>query len=198
MITCERCGKEIPDNVAICPNCGTVSSTVKNNPQPSTKHGPYSGRYIDTPPEQAYPPRQDYPDYQPPLTEYRSQQQYHSYGQPFNAPPMYQQPNINVTVVNTNNSTPLIVELLLSIFLGIFGVGWLMAGETAVGIILIACSLIIYLPLFILSVFVAFFTFGLSLFCTGPMVIGAIVLNAILLNNRLKRKAVPFVVPPPR
>jgi len=111
---------------------------------------------------------------------------------------MYQQPNINVTVVNTNNSTPLIVELLLSIFLGIFGVGWLMAGETAVGIILIACSLIIYLPLFILSVFVAFFTFGLSLFCTGPMVIGAIVLNAILLNNKLKRKAVPFVVPPPR
>jgi len=198
MITCERCGKEIPDNVAICPNCGTVSSTGKNNPQPPTKHGPYSGRYIDTPPEQAYPPRQDYPDYQPPLTEYRSQQQYHSHGQPFNTPPMYQQPNINVTVVNTNNSTPLIVELLLSIFLGIFGVGWLMAGETAVGIILIACSLIIYLPLFILSVFVAFFTFGLSLFCTGPMVIGAIVLNAILLNNRLKRKAVPFVVPPPR
>lgn len=198
MITCERCGKEIPDNVAICPNCGTVSSTVQGNFQPPTKHGPYSGRYVDTPPEQAYPPWQDYSDYQPPLTEYRSQQQYHGYRQPFNAPPMYQQPNINVTVVNTNNSTPLIVELLLSIFLGIFGVGWLMAGETAIGIILIACSLIIYLPLFILSVFVAFFTFGLSLFCTGPMVIGAIVLNAILLNNRLKRKAVPFVVPPPR
>lgn len=198
MITCERCGKEIPDNVAICPNCGTVSSTVQGNFQPPTKHGPYSGRYVDTPPEQAYPPWQDYSDYQPPLTEYRSQQQYHGYRQPFNAPPMYQQPNINVTVVNTNNSTPLIVELLLSIFLGIFGVGWLMAGETAIGIILIACSLIIYLPLFILSVFVAFFTFGLSLFCTGPMVIGAIVLNAILLNNRLKHKAVPFVVPPPR
>src|SRR2546426_558185 len=85
----------------------------------------------------------------------------HSYRQPYNTPPMYQQPNINVTVVNTNNSTPLIVELLLSIFLGIYGVGWLMAGETAVGIVLIACSLIIYLPLFILSVFVAFFTFGL-------------------------------------
>ncbi len=92
MNTCERCGKEIPDNVAICPNCGTVSSTVQEKFQPPTKHGPYSGRYMDTPPEQAYPPRQDYPDYQPPLTEYRSQQQYHSYGQPFNAPPVYQQP----------------------------------------------------------------------------------------------------------
>src|SRR5260370_78107 len=106
MITCERCGKEIPDNVAICPNCGTVSSTVKNNPQPPTKHGPYSGRYIDTPPEQAYPPRQDYPDYQPPLTEYTSQQQYHSYGQPFNAPPLYQQPNITSTLVNPHSATP--------------------------------------------------------------------------------------------
>src|SRR5260370_15349733 len=96
--------------------------------------------------------RLDSPDYQPPLTEYRSQQQYHSHGQPFNTPPMYQQPNINVPVVNTNNSTPLIVELLLSIFLGIYRVGWLMAAETAGGIRLSSCSRLIYLPLFIRSV----------------------------------------------
>src|SRR6266480_1471186 len=130
MMTCERCGKEIPDNIAICPNCGTVTSTVFNKPQPPTKYGPYSGGYVDTPP--AYP---------------------------YTAPPMYQQTNLNVTMLNTNNSTPIIVELLLSIFLGIYGVGWLLAGETAVGVILLVCSFVFYLPLFILSVFIAFFTF---------------------------------------
>src|SRR5436305_2713974 len=136
MMTCERCGKEIPDNIAICPNCGTVTSTVLNKPQPPTKHGPYSAGYLDTPPAYPYTPRQDYP--RPPLREYssQSQQQNYGYGQPYNAPPIYQQASLNVTVLNTNNSTPLIVELLLSIFLGIYGVGWLLAGEPAVGIIL--------------------------------------------------------------
>ncbi len=198
MMTCERCGKEIPDNIAICPNCGTVTSTVFNKPQPPTKYGPYSGGYVDTPPAYPYTPQHDYPT--PHLREHRSQSQQQNYGyrQPYNAPPMYQQTNLNVTMLNTNNSTPIIVELLLSIFLGIYGVGWLLAGETAVGVILLVCSFVFYLPLFILSVFIAFFTFGLSLFCTGPMVIGAIVLNAILLNNRLKRKAIQFVMAPPR
>jgi hypothetical protein len=110
---------------------------------------------------------------------------------------MYQQAQINVTVINANNNTPLIVELLLSIFLGIFGVGWLMAGEVVTGVILLVCSLFIYLPLLIISIFIAVFTFGFSLFCTGPMVIGAIILNAILLNNKLKRKASSYMPMPP-
>ncbi len=195
MTNCERCGKDIPDNIAICPNCGTVTSTAKDKPQPSTKHGPFSGSSMDAPPGYTYTPRQDYPA--PPLQAYRPQQQNYGYGQPYGTPPMYQQTTLNVTVLNTTNTTPLIVELLLSIFLGIYGVGWLMAGETAVGVILLICSFVFYLPLLILSIFIAFFTFGLSLFCTGPMVIGAIILNAILLNNRLKRKAATFMPIPP-
>jgi hypothetical protein len=139
MAICERCGNDIPDNLAICPNCGTVTSKAKDNVSPTTSYGSYSDRY----------------------------------------------------------STPLIVELLFSIFLGIFGIGWLMAGEVVIGIILLVCSLFIYLPLLIISIFIAFFTFGFSLFCTGPMVIGAIVLNAILLNNKLKRKASTYTPIPP-
>jgi hypothetical protein len=110
---------------------------------------------------------------------------------------MYQAAPFNVTVLHTNDSTPLIVELLLTIFLGIFGVGWLMAGEVVTGIILLVCSLFIYLPLLIISIFIAFFTLGFSLFCTGPMIIGAIALNAILLNNKLKRKASSYMPIPP-
>jgi hypothetical protein len=196
MTTCERCGKDIPENVAICPNCGTVTSMVKDEPQSSTKYGPYSEGYSATPLRYTINPQQNYPV--PPPQQYGPQQQSYGYGQAYTSPPVYQQAAPQVYVVNTTNTTPLIVELLLSIFLGIFGVGWLVAGETTVGVILLICSLFFYLPLFILSIFIAFFTFGLSLFCTGPMIIGAIVLNAILLNNRLKRKAASFMPIPPR
>ncbi len=195
MMTCERCGKDIPDNVAICPNCGTVTLMAKDKPQPSTKYGPYTEGHSGTPSGYANKHQQDYPEISP--QEYKLIQQSYGYRQSYNSPQVYQQAP-NVYVYNTTNSTPLIVELLLSIFLGIFGVGWLIAGETAVGVILLICSLFLYLPLLIISIFIAFFTFGLSLFCTAPMIIGAIVLNAILLNNRLKRKATSFMPIPPR
>lgn len=155
MTTCERCGNDIPDNIAICPNCGTVTLKAKRNISPTSSYGTYSDRYDN------------------------------------------QSPPFKVTVFHSNNSAPLIVELLMSIFLGIFGVGWLMAGEVAIGIVLLVCSFFIYIPLLIISIFIAFFTFGISLFCTGPLVIGAIALNAILLNNRLKRKASSYMQRPP-
>lgn len=178
MTTCERCGHDIPENIAICPNCGTVTIKAKDNPSPATSYGAYTEAYPGpTPAPRGYPT--------PYAQDYRSQQQ------SYNAPPIYQQAPINITVIQTNNNIPLIVELLLTIFLGVFGVGWLIAGEITIGVVLLACSLFIYLPLLIISIFIAFFTFGLSLFCTGPMIIGAIILNALFLNNRLKRKAVP-------
>ncbi len=199
MITCERCGKEIPDNIAICPNCGTVTSIASGKPQPPTKHGPYSGGYVNVPPMsgygQGYAPPQDYTP--PPLQEYRPQQQIYSYGQPYYGPPMYQHANVNVNIVNPNNSnnTPVLVEVLLSLFLGIFGVGWLIAGETTVGVILLICSFLLYWPILLIGII---FTLGLGIICLGPLAIGAIILNAILLNNRLKRKATLYMPIPPR
>ena len=195
MTTCERCGNDMPDNIAICPKCGTVAFKANNNPSPATSYGSHSERYPGTQAGNVDNTQREYPA--PHAQSYSSQQQNDTYGQPYNAPPMYQKATFNVTFLHTNNSIPLIVELLLSIFLGIFGVGWLIAGEVAVGVILLVCSLFIYLPLLIISIFIAFFTFGLSLFCTGPMIIGAIVLNAILLNNRLKRKAASYMPMPP-
>jgi hypothetical protein len=194
MTTCERCGNEMPDNLAICPNCGTVTLKANENLPPTTSYGSYAERYYN----QSAGYAENSQDYiSPHSQEYHSQQQNYSYGQTYNTPPMYQQAPFNVTAFNMNNSMPLIVELILSIFLGIFGVGWLIAGEVVIGVILLVCSLFIYVPLLIISIFIAFFTFGFSLFCTGPLVIGAIVLNAILLNNRLKRKASSYMPIPP-
>jgi hypothetical protein len=195
MTTCKRCGNDLPDNIAICPNCGTVTVKADDNSSPATSYGSHSERYPWTPSGYADNTQGEYPASH--SQDYSSQQQNYNYGQSYNAPPMYQKATFNVTFLNTNNNTPLIVELLLSIFLGIFGVGWLIAGEVAIGVILLICSLFIYLPLLIISIFTAFFTFGLSLFCTGPLIIGAIILNAILLNNRLKRKAASYMPIPP-
>jgi hypothetical protein len=185
----------MPDNLAICPKCGTVTSKAKDNVSPTTSYGSYSDRYDSQPPAYAENNQRDYVT--PYSQEYNVQQRNYSYGQSYNNPPMHQRAPFNFTVFHTSNSTSLIVELLFSIFLGIFGIGWLMSGEVVIGIILLVCSLFFYLPLLIISIFIAFFTFGFSLFCTGPMVIGAIVLNAILLNNKLKRKVSSYMPIPP-
>jgi len=139
------------------------------------------------PPQQGYmPPQQGYvppqQGYMPPPQQGYGQQQQQQY-----APPGYQQ-GVNVTVVNnagTKNNTPLIVEILLSL-LGVYGVGWLMAGETTTGIVLLILSFVVYWPLLIV---IAVFTLGFGLACDFPIGIAAIVINAILLNGVLNRKA---------
>ncbi len=97
-----------------------------------------------------------------------------------------QQGGVNVTVVNTGaaqqSKTGLIVEIILSIF-GIYGVGWLISGQTTVGIVLLICSFVLYYPAVII---LGIFTLGL---CDIPLVLGAIILNAVMLNNALNRKA---------
>ena len=126
MITCERCGNDMPDNLAICPKCGTVTSKAKDNVSPTTSYGSYSDRYYSQSPVYGETNQREYvTSYS---QEYNVQQHNNSYGQSYNSPPMYRQAPFNVTIMNTSNSTPLIVELLFSIFLGIFGIGWLIAG----------------------------------------------------------------------
>ncbi|MBV9231644.1 MAG: hypothetical protein JOZ18_20205 [Chloroflexi bacterium] len=111
---------------------------------------------------------------------------------PYQAIPINYPPASSFTVSNKNDSA-LIAEIILSLF-GIFGVGWLMAGETTVGIILLVCSIVLYWPIVLVGTVA---TIGVGLICLGPLAIGAIILNALLLNNLLKRKAAQFVVMPP-
>jgi len=97
--------------------------------------------------------------------------------------------DFSIRIFNTTLTGPEIVEALLSLFLGIYGVGWLLAGEAPVGILLIIGSLLLYLPLVVVSFILAIATVGLSLLCTGPLAIGAICLNLFLLHNRVKQKS---------
>lgn len=211
-MTCERCGKEMPDNMAICPACGTITSSLQGRSQPPTNHGPYP---TDGPPPvgygQGYPPQQGYmqqpqPGY-PPQPGYMQQPQpgymqppqqnygYGQYGNPsypggvnvniVNVPSPQPMVGVNVVTTNSTSNSAVLVEVLLSFFLGIYGVGWLMSGETTVGIVLLICSFVVYWPVLIIGII---FTLGFGLLCLGPLAIGAIILNAIMLNNAIKRK----------
>jgi hypothetical protein len=87
----------------------------------------------------------------------------------------------------------MVTEFILSLF-GLFGVGWIIAGSTVTGVLLLIGSVFIYWPLMIGGVIL---TRGFGLLCLGPIAIGAIILNTLLLMMALRRKTVRFAAPPP-
>ena len=194
---CDRCGKEIAPTAVQCPFCGTPTENEVEYTNPSAYDvkplqddfskfgGPpvYSSGYKAVPsPVQ----RSGYAPFPPQVPGYA----------PASYAPSYQQ--VNVTVVqNTGSDGPLVAEIVLSLF-GIFGVGWILGGETTIGIILLLCSIFVYWPIMILG---AVFTLGLGLICLGPLAISAIILNALLCSRALKRRAARQVImqttPPP-
>src|SRR6266487_1825766 len=187
---CERCGKEISANTAICPSCGTVV-------QPPTTYGQYSSKeYGDDQPIPTYDhgisPQVDFEAPHSAIYSSPPKQDF-GYGPSYNARTAYQPGTINVTVVNNfntssskNNSGALLAEIFLSLF-GVYGVGWIIAGETTIGVVLLVCSFVLIWPL---AIMIAIFTLGFGIFfCDLPLAVGFIVLNAVLLNNALHRKA---------
>ena len=194
---CERCGSEIADTAMACPRCGAnLSRKFRNDVwhQPVTNYGQYSEE--ETPsyqqgyiaPPNALPPykgAKGFPqqNYQmPPRTHPIERVQYAGFPDPAS----------DMVKVSTKNNNALIVEIILSLF-GLFGVGWLMAGETIIGTVLLVCSIFIYWPLIILG---TIFTFGLGLICLGPLAIGAIILNILLLNKVLDRQSTQYIITP--
>jgi hypothetical protein len=187
-MVCKRCGKVLPDGATVCSACGMVNGSVWATAQPATKYGEPQQSSFGEP-----------SSYQQSLdTNSSSRAGYMppppgpGYAASFQAVPIYSPQQGNIGFSN-KNSNALIVETILSLF-GIFGVGWLMAGETILGTILLICSFIIYWPLMFGGTIL---TRGLGLICLGPIAIGAIILNLLLLNSFLKRKAAHFVVTPP-
>ena len=185
---CDRCGNEIAPTATQCPFCGMATGNPAQYMQPSA----YEVKsFQDDLSSFGGPPvyQAGYSAVPPPL----QQGGYAAHQMPGYAPSSYapSYPQVNVTVVqNTSSDAPLVAEIVLSLF-GIFGVGWLIGGETTTGIILLLCSIFIYWPVMILG---TVFTLGIGLVCLGPLAIGAIILNALLCNQALKRRAARLVV----
>jgi hypothetical protein len=190
------------DNATICPICGSFTRVANAKQSPPTAYGPYPQESIDERPfyERGYGPplfneAQTQPGYVP-----QPPQNIGYAPPPYNAASMYPPAPINITVINNpafsnKNEGALITEVILSLF-GIFGVGWIMGGNTTIGIVLLACSFLLYWPIMFGG---TIFTLGFGLICLGPIAIAAIILNVLLLNNRLHRKATQYVMmqPPP-
>ena len=201
---CERCGKEITEAHRICPACGSVVRHNLHNNHAQTTYGshpeptPTSSNQL----HQIYPPPADFP---PP------QGNPHPFNTPYSngytsSPPPYQRPqnyrgqtpgytpgiNPNTITITQTDNTALVAEIICSLF-GIFGVGWLITRETTPGTMLLVGSFLIYWPLMILGTLL---TLGLGLICLGPLAISAIIINIVLLNNAIKRKATHVVITP--
>jgi hypothetical protein len=81
-----------------------------------------------------------------------------------------------------SNGGAVAVEAILAFF-GLYGVGWLMAGETTVGVVLLLASFFWWG----LAIVIAAATIGLGLFCIAPINIGCMILSAALLSNHTRR-----------
>jgi hypothetical protein len=191
-ITCEHCGREIPDNALICPACGTVTGSARRASSPATTYGTYPldgyGENQDDLPAPTY--EQGYTSYSAHagFAETSSQPAYstgYHQSQAYQAPPARTAMN-DYPSEREATSGALIAEILCSL-LGVYGVGWLMSGEKTVGTVLLICSFAVIWPL---AIFIAIITFGFGIpLCDLPLAITAIIINAVLLNNRLNRKA---------
>jgi hypothetical protein len=80
------------------------------------------------------------------------------------------------------NTTPVIVEAILAFF-GVYGIGWLMAGETTIGVILLIAGFV-WDAIF---VFAAYTVIGLC--CVVPLQLIFVALSAFQLNTRLRMRA---------
>jgi hypothetical protein len=97
------------------------------------------------------------------------------YGLPYAIPqpswPVQQRPS----------GTPVAVEAILALF-GFYGIGWLMAGNTTTGVLLLIGGLVWD----IIAVLGTVFTLGVGACIFGPIHIGLVVLSSVLLSDYLK------------
>ena len=191
MKTCERCGNKIVENATICPVCGTVRGQPQASRQPVTNYGQYPQSSFGEPPSSVQGQTPPYKIYTQPQTYQELSREvfigynpHYTYGAQQPPPKGYTLP-VDAPRPENKTDSALIAEILLSLF-GIFGIGWLMAGETAIGVILLLGSILFYWPVILLGAVV---TDGFGLICLGPLAIGAVILNIVLLSSVLRHKA---------
>jgi hypothetical protein len=197
-MTCERCGSEIDDSASICTGCGSITTRARNASHQYTNYGQYpqSGFGDGISPQQEYRPQAFVPprEYAP---QPRQGHMRYRHGAPnYQIAHAYQPNSTNIppndgTIFTNKNNGALIAEIIFSL-MGLFGIGWIIAGETTIGIVLLLCSIFIYWPIMI---FGTIFTLGLGLLCLGPISIAGIIINTLALNTVLNKKASRVFVP---
>lgn len=202
MTVCTRCGKEIPEHRTYCPSCGSSLFETQASSEASTGTDSILPTRKKT---NAFPFDLLYKEYTPdlePLYErnYAARPTNLSNTPTQEAPPEKQEKATKAKTIDSshpaesftrrffraNPKTLLFIEVVLSLFTGIFGVGWLLLGKKRTGTLLLVSSVLFYLPLLIISYGLAYFSFGLSLLCTGPLAIGAVLLNAFMLHKSIQ------------
>ena len=199
-IACRTCGNQNPDNATFCQYCGAGlqqpgqpgQSQQPAMPGPTPDHeqatqvavpapgqpAPHPYGQPSSPPPNPYaqsssppsaPPRQSYGG-PPPAQPY-------SYGTP-STPGAMAGPEVK------DPNTGLLIEMIPGFF-GFMGIGWLWAGETAIGIAL----LVGYWIFLVVEIMLMFVLIG---FCLLPFNLIAPIASAILLQRRLReRQALP-------
>lgn len=186
MITCQHCGNVMPNNALLCLACGTlcVFSRVDIDTPPHPELG--SALFFMSEGERealGAALRQPQPGMIPiPGTQaFDSLPTLHS--------PVAQAPTATplVPVSPSVNKGALIVEVTLNLCLGLFGIGWLMAGESLTGLLLLTCSLVLYWPTLLIGFFLnVIFSVGPGLYGLIPLALGTVALNLYLLRKTLR------------
>jgi len=207
MIVCTHCGKAFTEQRTICPSCGASLPGAQINPAadarvhsiPPGEKGaqlfPFDSlfeKYIPQPApiyDRIYTARPVPAAGTPSPKAPAATQEKVASATPLDtpseipAPPTFRE---RFFPINTKRS--LLVEIMLSLFLGIFGVGWLLIGNKRAGTFLLVSSLIFYAPLLIVSYALAYSSYGVSILCTGPFITGAVALNAFILHKTMQYK----------
>ena len=101
---------------------------------------------------------------------------------PMSQPQGYYQPAV-VAQPQTDTSMPVIVEIICGIF-GFYGIGWLIAGYTVPGILLLVGGLVWAVLFWTIAALTAF----IGLICLVPIDTAIFVTSALILNSRLKQR----------
>ena len=200
MTVCTRCGKEIPEHRTNCPSCGSSlfetqasSETSTNSILPAPKKTnafPFDFLYKEYTPELEPLYERNYAARPTRLIDASAHEVAPQEGGKASRAKTIDSSHPQETFArrffHANPRSLLFIEVVLSLFVGIFGVGWLLLGKKHTGTLLLVSSILFYVPLLIISYGLAYFSFGLSVLCTGPLAIGAVLLNAFMLHKSIQ------------
>ena len=103
-------------------------------------------------------------------------------------PQGYYQPVPPMAPQQDNTTLAIILEVVGGIF-GIFGIGWLVSGNTSTGLMFLIGGFVWLAIAIVLSVV----TFGIGLICIWPVDLAIMITSVIMLNNRLKQRQMGMI-----